>query len=257
MSVNEETNPAFDHEHVRSLLAPFALNALEEGDHQLVSAHIETCDACAAEVVDLLDTSSLLALGAHDAPPDNVWTKLQSAMTESTTPAQSDLPQSDLPQPVIDLTMERNKRRSGKRMAIRALTAAAAVLLIVVPVTRMSRPGTPTIDQLAASAAKANGSRTLDLMSVDKTKQKLGSVVLAADGRGYITLTDLPKLSADETYQLWAIIDGKPISEGLLGPSPTIAAFNTSAKVAAIAISVEKSSGATAPTIGPIAVASL
>jgi hypothetical protein len=257
MSVNEETNPVFAHEHIRSLLAPFALNALEEGDHQLVSAHIETCDACAAEVVDLLDTSSLLALGAHDAPPDNVWTKLQNAMTESTTPAQSDLPQSDLPQPVIDLTMERNKRRSGKRMAIRALTAAAAVLLIVVPVTRMSRPGTPTIDQLAASAAKANGSRTLDLMSVDKTKQKLGSVVLAADGRGYITLTDLPKLSADETYQLWAIIDGKPISEGLLGPSPTIAAFNTSAKVAAIAISVEKSSGATAPTIGPIAVASL
>jgi hypothetical protein len=252
MSVNEETNPVFAHEHIRSLLAPFALNALEEGDHQLVSAHIETCDACAAEVVDLLDTSSLLALGAHDAPPDNVWTKLQNAMTESTTPAQS-----DLPQPVIDLTMERNKRRSGKRMAIRALTAAAAVLLIVVPVTRMSRPGTPTIDQLAASAAKANGSRTLDLMSVDKTKQKLGSVVLAADGRGYITLTDLPKLSADETYQLWAIIDGKPISEGLLGPSPTIAAFNTSAKVAAIAISVEKSSGATAPTIGPIAVASL
>jgi anti-sigma-K factor RskA len=252
MSVTQETNPVFDHEHIRSLLAPFALNALEEGDHQLVSAHIETCDACAAEVVDLLDTSSLLALGAHDAPPDNVWTKLQNAMTESTTPAQS-----DLPQPVIDLTMERNKRRSGKRMAIRALTAAAAVLLIVVPVTRMSRPGTPTIDQLAASAAKANGSRTLDLMSVDKTKQKLGSVVLAADGRGYITLTDLPKLSADETYQLWAIIDGKPISEGLLGPSPTIAAFNTSAKVAAIAISVEKSSGATAPTIGPIAVASL
>jgi anti-sigma-K factor RskA len=252
MSVNDETNSVFDHEHIRSLLAPFALNALEEGDHQLVSAHIETCDACAAEVIDLLDTSSLLALGAHDAPPDNVWTKLQTAMTESTTPVQS-----DPPQPVIDLATERIKRRSTKRVAIQVLTAAAAVMLVLIPLTRLSRPGTPTIDQLAASAAKANGSRTLDLMSVDKTKQKLGSVVLAADGRGYITLTDLPKLSADETYQLWAIIDGKPISEGLLGPSPTIAAFNTSAKVAAIAISVEKSSGATAPTIGPIAVASL
>ena len=38
------------------------------------------------------------------------------------------------------------------------------------------------------------------------------------DGRGYLVQSDLPSLSAKETYQLWGVVGGQPISIGILGP---------------------------------------
>jgi anti-sigma-K factor RskA len=231
------------------LLAPFALNALDESEHRVVSAHIESCTECAQSAADLLDTSSLVALSTDEAPPERVWTNLQIAMKTDPQPAA-----------VLDLAQERVRRNGSRRRSlVMALSAAAAVVLVTVPLARSNRTTPPTMDNLALSAAKAKGSRTVDLVSVDATKQKVGEVVLTSDGRGYLRVTDLPQVTDDQTYQLWAIIDGKPISEGLLGRGPTVAAFSTGAneQVQAIAVSVEKSTGATAPTIGPIAIASL
>jgi Anti-sigma-K factor rskA len=243
VNADDDMTPA-EHDHIRSLLGPCALNALDGPEHLLVSTHIETCAVCQDEVTELLDTSSLVALSVDQAPPERIWSNLQTAMG-TTEPK------------VIDLVSEHSRRRPKRRAFVMALTAAAAVVLVTVPLTRSFQQKQPTLSNLAANAAKATGSRTVDLVSVDATKQKIGDVVLTPDGQGYVRLANIPPLPDDQTYQLWAIIDGKPISEGLLGSAPTIAAFNTGAKVQAIALSVEKSTGATAPTIGPIAVASL
>jgi anti-sigma-K factor RskA len=64
---------------------------------------------------------------------------------------------------------------------------------------------------------------------------------------------NMPALNDDQTYQLWAIDAGTPISLGLLGPHPTAAAFTIgSALPSALAVSVEPAGGAVSPTT-PIA----
>jgi len=55
-------------------------------------------------------------------------------------------------------------------------------------------------------------------------------------------MPDLPKA---ETYQLWAMIGGQPISLGLMGNSPAQASFTVSgsATVSALAVTVEPAGG--------------
>ena len=46
------------------------------------------------------------------------------------------------------------------------------------------------------------------------------------DGTGYLAEHTLEPLPADRTYQLWAIVDGKAISAGILGPEPGVVPFH-------------------------------
>jgi len=65
-------------------------------------------------------------------------------------------------------------------------------------------------------------------------------------------MPDLPKA---ETYQLWAMIGGQPISLGLMGNSPAQASFTVSgsATVSALAVTVEPAGGVVAPDRPPVA----
>ena len=71
-----------------------------------------------------------------------------------------------------------------------------------------------------------------------------------ADGRGYLVTSTLPALSADHTYQLWAVINGQTISLGLMGQKPDQATFTLagSPSVSRLAITVEPSGGAVLPS---------
>jgi hypothetical protein len=51
-------------------------------------------------------------------------------------------------------------------------------------------------------------------------------IVLMPDGTGYLAEHTLAPLSADRTYQLWALVDGKVISAGILGPNPDVVPFH-------------------------------
>jgi len=65
----------------------------------------------------------------------------------------------------------------------------------------------------------------------------------------------MPALPPDETYQLWAIISGRPISMGLLGSRPEQAAFTMASAHTAteLAVTVEPSGGVATPTRPPVA----
>ncbi len=58
-------------------------------------------------------------------------------------------------------------------------------------------------------------------------------------------LSELPAISADQQYQLWAIIDGKPIEAGLISGSDSLQQLKSFAKADAFAISLEAKGGST------------
>jgi Anti-sigma-K factor rskA/Putative zinc-finger len=255
-----------DHQHIQSLLAPYALDALDDAERLMVAEHIESCESCADEVIELLDTASVVALGEAEAAPDSLWSKIATGMqADAATLAPSLKP---VPAPtiepiasVISMASHRAERHARIRPWVAALAGAAAALLIAIPLTR-SLSGSPKSDApnlvtLMASQAEATGSRTLPLVSTDEAASPIGEVVLTTNGAGFIRLDSAEPLPDGKTYQLWTVVDGKPVSAGLLGQKPTLAAFVVSSNAQAVALSVEDAVGATAPSADPIAIAAI
>jgi len=75
-----------------------------------------------------------------------------------------------------------------------------------------------------------------------------------ADNRTvYLGNSDLPVVPTGKVYQLWAIVDGKPVSLGLFSPEknslPVQMTTIQSGKVQAFAITLEQSGGSPTPTM--------
>ncbi len=254
----------FDHQRYRDLLAPFALDALDDEERLDVADHLLECDACTVDVDDLLDTTSVLALSETEPPPAALWDRITSGMNAPEVdltiarPAQDTVVRAlrNEPEPLAPVINLADRRRVKPWIA--AVAGAAAASALVIPITRSTlQPKAPSFNlaQMAAEQAKVPGTRRIDLISTDGNAQRMGDVIVTSDGKGYIRMDDAEQLPDDRTYQLWTVVDGKPVSAGLLGRKPSVAAFAISSNAVAVAVSVEKASGAPAPEIGAIAVA--
>ena len=67
----------------------------------------------------------------------------------------------------------------------------------------------------------------------------------------FLLVNSLPQPAAGKQYQLWAIVDGKPVSAGMIGTSPTVAVLRMSniPKAQAFAITLENTGGSQTPTM--------
>jgi anti-sigma-K factor RskA len=85
------------------------------------------------------------------------------------------------------------------------------------------------------------------------THGQQAQVVVLPSGQGYLVSSTLPALHQGRTYQLWAIEGNQPISLGLLGGSPSRAAFTMagSTRPSHLSITAEPAGGSVFPT-GPI-----
>ena len=97
------------------------------------------------------------------------------------------------------------------------------------------------------SALEAPGHKVVNLAADDT--RTVAQFVLA-DGRGYLVSSALPALKDSETYQLWGLVNGQPISLGLLGQSPSNSVFTVAGSEAPseLRITVEPSGGSVVPS---------
>jgi anti-sigma-K factor RskA len=65
----------------------------------------------------------------------------------------------------------------------------------------------------------------------------------------YLLDISLPAAPANRQYQLWAIVDGKPVSAGMLSGSHTTEKMGRFANAQAFAITLEKAGGSETPTL--------
>jgi len=227
-----------EHKAIEELLGAYALNAVEPDEAVLIGAHIAHCSECRAEFEQHLEVAALLPASASFAP-SSVWDTISGeiAVLEETTvssqPAESSPDRSDN---VVDL----------RRRWVRPMAAAAAFLLIAgAAVVQSVRVGQINDDLTAERATVAALSDQLDQPVLDTAVSRalenplsqqvvLGSqvsgsnaiIVLMPDGTGYLAEHSLKPLSKDRTYQLWAIVDGKVISAGILGSEPGVVPFH-------------------------------
>lgn len=212
------------HDELRDLLGAYALDAVDDAERGAIERHLATCDDCRTEVDQHLTVTSMLAQA--DTPvPDNLWDRVRAGISG---------PELE-PAPVVEL--------ASRRRVMPFLSAAAVTVLVTlvgVQTLRLER----TRDDLALNSARlaaieeafesgdyqalvALASETPGAVTVALSGDAgEGSVTILPDGTGYVTGADLPPLAADQTYQLWAVVDGEVISAGILGSEPGVSPFH-------------------------------
>ena len=253
---------------IGDLLGVYALDALDPDEAERVQAHLATCPRCAQEVEDHRQTIGLLAAGGSGEAPAGVWDAIATTIG-GLSPATQDLRP---PMPTV-LPNRRKPEAARWRQASRWLAAAAAAAAAVVIGTQTVRVDhlNHRVNQLSAAARQSGGlqgvaaalvapsARHLILTSTRPAANPVGELVIRPSGSAYLIASSLSALPATSTYQLWAVVQGRAISVGVLGAHPVATAFSTDPGVATTAylMTVEPAGGVIAPTGTPVAQASV
>ena len=233
-----------EHERIQDLLGVYAADAVDSEEAAEVERHLLECARCATEVEEHRETLSFLAPAGSQLRP---------------------LPFNELG---IDLSPANSNitplRRPARSVPAWTMSVAAAIVFLVaaVAVTQARRAddlsGQLAQGSLAAAAERALAdptARRLTLATADG--QEYAEVAILDDGQGYLVPRELPELTADQTYQLWALKGPEKTSLLVAGPSPGPVAFRTTTDIDGLAITQELAGGAPQPTKTPVAVAFL
>lgn len=253
------------HNDLRDLIGSFALNALEPEERALVEVHIENCSQCREEADAFREIAAAMGTSV-ETPPAGVWDRIASQLGPERDPfaprAQAPALRAPVPSPATEKRPPRPVRRRRRLAAVAAAAILIAGSALGVGVAQWTRPGSetgPGTGQVSAvqSALTAPGHRIITLASA--SGRVLGQLVVLPSGLGFLVRSSLPPLRPDETYQLWAMVQGQPISLGLLGQRPQQAGFTVAgaAHPSAFAVTVEPSGGVAVPDRPPVATGTL
>jgi anti-sigma-K factor RskA len=235
------------------LLPLYALDALDGEEREQVRRYVERDTAAAAEAQSLREAAAVLARPDPAAPP-SLWKSIERSMGATPLPRREPLLR---PSPV---TQRASRHRSGPRIAISVVAAAAvaAIAVLGVEVTRQQN----RIDDLAAqmhhttltdqaqAARTTPGAHVIQLTSTDRPQS--AEIVMLPDGTGYLMNARLPSLASSQTYQLWADISGtsapKMVSLGIVGPHPGVVSFTLAEPAKRFEVTREPSPGSTTPS---------
>jgi len=237
------------HAELEALLGSYALDAVDGPEAEAVELHLVECPRCRAEVAEHREVAALLGNVGTPAP-EQLWDRIAASLEE----APPDLGLGA----VSELRPPRRTIRRRLTVGLAAVAAVAAVVigLLAFQVHRLDNrvnslaQATPDhgLSQLAAAAVLDPQAHRVDLRA-PQGNQAVQGVVLP-NGHGYLVKADLPPLSSGQTYQLWAIRGNRPVSLGVLGADPQVAAFSLGSPNGAptLAVTVEPSGGVTSPT---------
>ncbi len=240
------------HRELEELLGPYALDAVDDDERDQVDQYLDRNAEARALVAEYRETAALLVYSGTEAPP-GLWERIERTLEEE--PPRLAIP------PAAPPVAPRSRRSALVRRVAVGVAAATAVLIVGALTVKVLQQG-DRIDELgrqakpdAVVAAAETASRDpraakVRLSSTDGARE--ARIVYLPNGDGFLVRDNLAALPADRTYQLWALMgdpqNARPISAGVLGPDPGVAAFRARGPVAGFAITEEQASGVVSPS---------
>ena len=246
------------HEEIYELLAPMALDAVDELERTLVEEHVAHCPRCRAELDALRNVAAALGNGV-EAPPEHLWASISSRLYENQGEETPPMPRLILGGRHGDhfATVDegRSSSRTTKTIFSSLLAAAAAVVLVLGinlagannQVARLQGALGESAKTAVLAALAAPGHVLVNLDNANHVRE--AQFVMLPNGNGFLVKSSLPTLSSD-TYQLWGIVNGKAISLGLMGGAPSKVGFTAAGSPGptTLAVSVEPPGGSSTPS---------
>ncbi|HEV7959110.1 MAG TPA: anti-sigma factor [Acidimicrobiales bacterium] len=240
-----------NHDDASELLAPLALDALDDDARVAIEAHVDTCAECQTELDGLREVASALG-NTVESPPEGLWDKIAQRLYDTERDVAT-LPPLLTEYPVSEARRARRVVRRARAVVAATLVAAAAAILgLSINLSSENHQVANLQNAMSASvirqALATPGHRLVALSGT--TRQVLATFVLMKDGTGYLVSSKMPALPSGETYQLWGIVAGKAVSIGVMGSSPHNAAFTlaSSPGPSKLAVTVEPAGGSQTPT---------
>lgn len=246
------------HQDANELLASYALDAVDFDERNLIEDHLVECPRCRAEEDAFRDVAA--AMGNSVEPlPGGLWANISGRL-----PERQDADRPPMPRLLRDEFSESPSSkvrsiRSGsrpKRIAmLGSLVGAAAAVATVLgvglvradnQVNRLQAAPSSTSNAVVA-ALETPGHKVVNMKNANDLRQ---AQFVLASGRGYLVASNLPTLESDQTYQLWGLVSGQPISLGLLGQTPSQSIFTLAgdSPPTQLRITVEPSGGSVVPS---------
>lgn len=225
---------------LHSMIAPYALNALDSQERARFDIHLQQCAHCRVELAGFHATAARLGDVSSQAPPaelrDRLMTAVASALQER--PA------------VVALTQSSRIRRTLPRLAM-----AAAFLVGTVGVGGFVVERGQAGDERAVTMAITSVLAAPDADTKSKSFKEGGNVRLitsASRDSAVIFANDMPGLEDGKVYQVWMIKGSSPTSQGTFKTRGTTIMKGLT-DVDRVAITIEPSGGSKQPTSAPIA----
>jgi anti-sigma-K factor RskA len=218
------------HDQVQELLPLYVLGALEPDELLAVEEYLARHPELAPQLRAAEEAAALLAVAPPDAPlpADARQVLLERVRVDAAAPETATVPTPQVAAParVLRLPWPRVVRWG-------ALAAALALAVYVgqlqgqvnalrAEVARLQETATRLQQQVQSDqqnfALVAVAERSFELIGL-AAPEASGTYFLSGD-QGVLVVRGLQPLPAQETYQLWLVKDGRPISVGLLGVQP-------------------------------------
>ena len=144
---------------------------------------------------------------------------------------------------LASVTELRTQRRFTRITAALSVAAIALAALLGVSVIRLQQERTePTVEAAIAELLDDPAATVVTLAAAEGLTGE-ARIVVGADGVGYVYADSLPALADNRTYQLWAIVEDRVISAGVLGNDPDNSPFQVVGDIAGFAITDEVAGG--------------
>jgi anti-sigma-K factor RskA len=225
---------------LHSLMAPYALDALDADERQRFEAHLDQCVDCQVEMAGFMATAVRLGDAVSHTPPPALRERLLAEI--STTPQQHPI--------VSSLAERRTLRRTLPRLAVAAAFVIGAVGVGGFVVERNNAQ-----DEHRQNVAMSAVLSADDVSTQAKNFASGGSVKLyssAAADSAVIIAKGLPDPGAGKVYQVWMIDKAGPTSQGTFETGGQMIMKGV-AGADRVAVTVEPAGGSDQPTTPPVA----
>lgn len=226
---------------LHSLMAPYALDALDDEERARFEAHLEQCADCQAEMAGFMATAVRLGDAVEHTPPPALRERLLAEI--GSTPQERPL--------VTSLTERRGLRRTLPRLLL-----AAAVLVGVVGVGGFVVERQHAQEEHEQRVAVSRVLSASDAQTVAKTFPGGGNVRMVMSptvNSAVIYANNLPRAGKGKVYQVWLIGSDGPRSQGTFETSGDMVMDGID-KVDEVAVTIEPAGGSKKPTSEPVAV---
>jgi anti-sigma-K factor RskA len=250
------------HEEAQELIAVLALNAVDGIERAELEEHIEECIRCSRELDGLRGVSSTLG-NVSEPASEELWQRISEHLYDDIDPG--NLPPIrvlDFPNAVVTpLARRRTNMSNGTKFTAGLFSVAAAALVAVLSFNLVQANN--HVAQLTNALGVANRGAVVAALvtpghidvTLDSAHHAPVAKIVLLNGHGYVVSSKMPQLSSAQTYQLWGIIAGKPISIGLMGSKPTNIEFSVASALqpSKLAVTIEPAGGSQTPSSPPVA----